>query len=327
MIGQTVARLLVRECAYKPMRGKVLTLGRQTIALTYREVMGLFHQEGYTPSSEVLEGMEMTHDQKTRAGKGTDYIIDADFMRLLGAEELVAMDVSAYESADILHNLNEPVPSSLYDQFDFIIDGGVFDHLFNIRLAFENIVRMLKTGGRVFQANACSNLNGLAYVSFGANLFYDYYVLNQFADCKVYVAELDNCAQMEAWDFYEFMGYDRYAHFQSNRIQYVVVLAEKGQSSSWDKMPVQDCYRDAELWEPYRVSQKTIQSSRRPSFMGSRSVYKLAIPKDPIPLLLLKLREEGVVWFFKKAVSLLSENVHHLIRGKKLRGYIYRGKI
>lgn len=351
MIFPTLARLIVRELLYKPISGKVLCLGRQRIGMTYREVMELLEQEGFTPSAESADKAAAGRDQRTRGGKGTDFISDDAFFGLLGVNELLAMDVSPYEGADIVHNLNLPVPESLHGQFDFIIDGGTFDHFFDVRVAFENVVKLLRPGGRVLQWNAASNQTGSAYLSFGPDLCYDYYVLNQFADCKVYVAEMDHGGQGELWDFYQFEGADHYSGFPSPRIQLSVVLAEKGQSSTWDRMPVQAKYRDEHLWAPYRQGQKLISTSGRRPLTGSKTglslstrwTYKRAKipPSVRVKLMVSKVREKGPLWCTRRAAAKSSARLfkylkapYHLVKpprrsfsGKELVGYKYLGKI
>jgi len=200
MIVPTLARMIVREHLHRSIRGKILTLGRQTIGMTYEQCIELLHQERFFPNEDMLKEITISVDQKTRGGKESTYISDDVFFNMLGIKEFNVMDISNYERADIIHDLNVAVPASLIDQFDFIIDGGTFDHLVDIHTAFENVVKMLKPGGRVFQWNAASNFTGAAYISFGPDLFYDYYVLNQFADCKVYIAEVDSFGQPEFWD-------------------------------------------------------------------------------------------------------------------------------
>lgn len=359
MIVPTLARLLVREHLYKPIGGKVLTLGRQTIAMSYQQVIELLQQEGYELPERVLRQTAITYDHETGGAKelgrkrGVNYITDGTFFGLLGIKELFTLDVSGYEKADIVHDLNMPIPESLCGQFDFIIDGGTFDHLFDIRVAFENVVKLLRTGGRVFQWNAASNCTGAAYLSFGPDLFYDYYVLNQFADCKVYVVEVDSLGQSEAWEFYQFEGARTYAHFQSDRIQMVIVLAEKGPHSTWDRMPIQAQYRDADLWQPYQTTRKAMLSSGREPFTGSRSGHKLAKAKREvkrgveastpslISMLIPKLKEKGVVYCLKVGTDMLSERLYkyrktlytflkrktRITKGRKLKGFIYRGQI
>ena len=199
MIAPTLARLLVREHLYKPIQGKVLTLGRQKIAMTYEQVIELLRQEGYMPPQHVLEEMSITHNQKTGVGKGTSYITDEVFFGLLGISDLFSIDVSDYEGADFLADLNLPITKELENRFDFIIDGGTFDHIFNIRQAFANVCLMLKPGGRIIHLDAASNFTGTCYLSFSPSLFFDYYKQNNFTGIKGYIAEVSTRGQTKPW--------------------------------------------------------------------------------------------------------------------------------
>lgn len=270
MIVSTLARIIVREHLYKPIRGKVLTLGRQTIALTYSQLLELFRQEGYNPSEDILSNIVIKLDKDTRSGKGKEYITDDIFFKVLGIDNLSVMDISKYENCSIVHDLNKPIPESLYGQYDFIVDGGTFDHLFDIKTGFENVVKMLKPGGRILQWNAASNFTGAAYLSFGPDLFYDFYILNKFTDCKVYIAEIDYLSQPEKWNFYEYKGGKQNSHFRSSKIQITLVLAEKGLDSTWDKIPIQEYYRDGLCSESYDKARLLVQKSQRKSLSSCR---------------------------------------------------------
>ena len=340
MIGPTLARLIVREHLYKPLDGKVLCLGRQSIVMNYEQVLELFAQESYSPSEDVQRKLKLTLDEETRGGGDLDRISDKAFFDLFGVRELVSMDVSAYEGADIIHNLNLPVPEHLNGQFDFIIDGGTFDHLFDVRVAFENLVKLLRPGGRVLQWNAASNFTGSAYLSFGPDFCYDYYVSNQFADCQVYVVEVRNPGQDELWDFYLFEGTGDYVAFRSPHVQMTVVMAEKGLHSTWDRMPVQAKYRDETLWEPYRQGQKLISTSTRKPLTGSKKgltlstrwVHKMARPPliTQVKMIPAKVREKGILWCAARAATKSYRLVRPLRRAanaEKLVGYKYLGKI
>lgn len=61
------------------------------------------------------------------------------------------MDISAYENADIIFDLNNPnLTNELKNRFDYILDGGTTEHVFDYPQALRNIVKMLKVGGKVF---------------------------------------------------------------------------------------------------------------------------------------------------------------------------------
>lgn len=332
MIVPTLARIIVREHLYEPITGSVLTLGRQTIAMNYEKTIQLFNDEGYIVPQNILESTKSKtkKDLKTRVGKGKDFISDEVFFGLLGINNLSIMDVSSYEGADILHNLNHPIPKELFTKFDFIIDGGTFDHCFDLRIAFQNVSNMLKPQGRVFQWNAASNFTGTSYLSFGPDLFYDYYILNQFADCKVYVAEVDTLSQADNWDFYYFQGLDHYDHLVSKRIMMVVVLAQKHISSTCDKMPVQAQYRDNHLWGLYRSGAELILKSDRKPLEGTHKLNERPIGKPKFKKELKrflwrqkskisdKLKDRIPVKLKNKATTLLLEKGY---------GYRYLGRI
>ena len=331
MIVPSLARLLIREHHYKPIRGKILILGRQTIAMSPENLTELLLQEKLSISAEQLNEIKTNFDQNTRHRKDNVCVSDEVFFNLFGICKVDIMDVSEYEGANIIHDLNNPIPRSLENQYDFIIDGGTFDHLVDLRVAFENVVKMLKVGGRVFQWNAASNFTGAAYISFGPDLFYDYYILNQFADCKIYIAELDSIGQLEQWDLYEFEGADEYDHLKTNRIQVTVALSEKGSSSTWDKIPIQAQYRDADLWQLYRNGQNLTLASERKYLtslhvgqtLKSRSVN---LPESLIKRLFSKLKEKGFIWVSKKIVDLIVG----ILLGKnprKIKGYKYIGRV
>ena len=51
---------------------------------------------------------------------------------LLGAEEIKAMDVSNYEGAQLIHDLNQPFQASMNERFTAVVDGSSLEHGFSI---------------------------------------------------------------------------------------------------------------------------------------------------------------------------------------------------
>jgi SAM-dependent methyltransferase len=96
-----------------------------------------------------------------------------DFLkRFLGAQELHTLDYSNYEGADIVHDLNVPTPSSFDERFDVVIDGGTLEHVFNIPVAWESCMRMLKVGGHLFIFTPANNFCGHGFYQFSPELFF-----------------------------------------------------------------------------------------------------------------------------------------------------------
>jgi hypothetical protein len=124
---------------------------------------------------------------------------------------------------------------------------------------------MLKPGGRVFHYNATSGYMGRAYVSFGPDLFYDYYVINGFTDCKVYVARATATSKRPRapWELF----YLRDVHtreLNSAERQMVIAIAEKGPESVWHRVPIERAWRTRELHDEFAAYEQKIAESPRP---------------------------------------------------------------
>ena len=105
------------------------------------------------------------------------------FLRdFLGAESLSVLDYSDYEGADLVHDLNQPVPENLHGRFDAVIDGGALEHVFNFPMAISNLMKMTKVGGRVFLMLPANNLCGHGFYQFSPELMFRIFVgANGFA--------------------------------------------------------------------------------------------------------------------------------------------------
>jgi len=99
------------------------------------------------------------------------YFADA-FFRLLGATEVASVDVSSYEGASIIHDMNQPVPPELHEKFSCVHDGGTIEHVFNIPQAFKNCMQMVKVGGHFTQVNVANNFAGHGFWQFSPELIF-----------------------------------------------------------------------------------------------------------------------------------------------------------
>src|ERR1700726_3164409 len=105
-LAKQMARFVIREAKHSSIRGSVLLIGRQTVYLTAAQFSGLMREEGLT----IDPAIPVTLDTRTRAGAGRSFISDAYLFKALGADSVTAIDVSDYEGAEIVHNLDTPIP-------------------------------------------------------------------------------------------------------------------------------------------------------------------------------------------------------------------------
>lgn len=279
------AEMLLFEAAYKPITGKVLTIGRQTIGLTAPEAKNL-----------ILEyGLPLLHDageldsRTVGWNQAKEYITDISFFKMFSNAEVHALDVIDYEGAEVICDLNSPISHTYKENYDFIVNGSCLDNIFDPATSIKNISELLKPGGRVYHFE-WGNSHAAAYLKFSPDWFLDYYAINNFKDCKVYIRYSPNSVGVNidgtktsqfaqrssnALEIFHFdplrvingiVGYDD-SNISAFGRWYVEVIAEKGQQSTSGVSPIQKHYRpNPEAHQPYIDSVQSFQRSRRPLF-------------------------------------------------------------
>ena len=138
--------------------GKVLTLGRQRLNLTKRDLQRNLYAFGYEAVAAEV---------KSKSGGYCE-----NFLELLGADQVHSMDVSGYENATLLHDLNDPVGHEVKGSYDTIIDSGTLEHVFNFPVAIKNCMELLRTGGNYIGITPCNNFFGHGFYQFSPELYY-----------------------------------------------------------------------------------------------------------------------------------------------------------
>jgi SAM-dependent methyltransferase len=151
-------RLLIAAHKQGVRFDKVLTIGRLWLNV-YPQKMARLLQEHGLPAQEF-----------TRAGP--ECAFSEPFFRALGASKVAALDYSDYEGAEIVHDLNEPIPAALNEQFDVVFDGGTLEHVFHFPIALRSCMEMVRPGGRLFLHTTLNNTCGHGFYQFSPELFY-----------------------------------------------------------------------------------------------------------------------------------------------------------
>ena len=90
----------------------------------------------------------------------------------LNVASLTIIDISPYEGADTIHDLNQPLPESLQGRFDAVIDSGSLEHIFNFPTAIANLMKLLKVGGTIFITTPANDLCGHGFYQFSPELMF-----------------------------------------------------------------------------------------------------------------------------------------------------------
>jgi SAM-dependent methyltransferase len=314
-------RLILNEHKYKPISGSVLLIGRQTVPLSPEGAIELVESEGVP----TLPDVKIELDTKTRDYQGrlnclhSRLISDAGLFALFCNAKVQALDVSNYEGADVICNLNDTVPDEMVEQFDLIYNGSCLDNIFDPAKSIKNLSRLLKPGGRIIHIEHGSAVNG-PYLMYPPDWFHDYYAVNRFADCKIYVAYFKDYPNTE-WDTYSWdpvisLMDNNKIDFHWGRISplkldsLILTVAEKGKASTWDRCPIQFGYRSKE--DQAQIEEAAIQFAKSPRpKISSRSIdselpkYKYTPPPQPkfIPFGSLARHPFGSLPWIKKLVK------------------------
>jgi len=239
-----MAAMILKEHKYRPINGDILLIGRQTVNLTVANALELIRSEGITPR----DSYQVELDSSTVGSETTGYITDRCFFAMFSSAGVIALDVSDYEDAEIIHDLNIELPEKYFGIADFIFNGSCLDNLFDPATAIKSISKMLRPQGRVIHLEHGSPIQS-SFLCYSPEWFFDYYAFTDYADCQIYVcsfgASLQNSWIVNRWFPFEGsadslkptllnMGVGDFVN---------IVIAEKSETSSDVKTPIQCHYR------------------------------------------------------------------------------------
>jgi hypothetical protein len=139
---------------------RTLTLGRQDLFASPILLTRLLKREGFLSDPSGFR----------RAITRWPYRADPLF-EALGARELHFMDNSPYEGANLIHDLNEPIPEAFKEKYDLVLDGGTLEHIFNFPVALKNAMEMVRVGGNAIFLSPANNYVGHGFYQLSPELY------------------------------------------------------------------------------------------------------------------------------------------------------------
>jgi len=196
-IPRGTARLLLDEARRRPFAGRLLELGKMTVYVTAAELDGWARAQGVALAAAGEP--ELSH-VPALARQGC--LSDRDLFRRLGCAEVESADVSDWEGADRILDLNDPVPDELHGRYDVVFEAGTIQHVFDQRRVFANVHALLAEGGRAIHGMApSSNHVDHGFWMYSPTLFHDFYSANGW--------------RIESFYFFEFFPYWHRGRFHS----------------------------------------------------------------------------------------------------------------
>lgn len=235
-IAYGALRFIFEEGLKQRWSGAALTLGRQDTGFGLDILKRAANEMAY-PMAAASQ-----HLNQARA----ENVPHDTFFRLLGFDTIDVLDVSDFEGANIIHDLNNgPLPARLANQFDLVFDGGTLEHVFDIATALSSLCQIVKVGGRIVHIGPMANCADHGFYSFSPTLFADFYATNGFDIQRLVICRFQDNPITDAWEYIE---YDpkRWGTIGAldDAAYFVAVSARRLTRSTFDRKPQQAYYRD-----------------------------------------------------------------------------------
>lgn len=231
---------IIKEHMREPFQEPLLTFGRQDIMCSYRTMLRAFEACGFdTQAPPDFDEASLDRCAPT----------DGAFFAHLGLA-VRSLDLSDFEKADIIHDLNKPLPDELKGKFLTVIDSGTLEHVFDVRQGFRNAAELLAPGGRVIHISPANNYMNHGFWQFSPTMLHDYYEANGFIDTltEMIIQPRDENMPMQwgsfIYDPEEHLGINNFSSTTETKIS-LFFRAKKTQFSKTGVIPVQAYYRKA----------------------------------------------------------------------------------
>lgn len=142
--------------------GQTAMLGRQSLDLNRYELKKTLRSYGYSGDTKLSGSLIAKNEGYAEA-----------LLTYIGAKTIHSYDISSYEGATHIHDMNAGISSDLSNQYTVVLDGGSLEHVFNFPTAVKNCMEMLKIGGHFLGITPANNFMGHGLYQFSPELYYN----------------------------------------------------------------------------------------------------------------------------------------------------------
>lgn len=244
----------VVETFKKKIGESLLCLGNQTVAFFEEDIKDLrlssFHKKNYNSLTADFKSYFQNNSFEKK-------YVNKLFFKILGFSEIKSIDISGYQKANYIYDLNKNnPPSKLKNKFDCILDGSTIEHIFNTFSVLKNINYFLKKNGYIIHITGINNMPIDGFYQFHPNFFKDFYSANNFQIIKnlYWVNDYEkkifkkNAKTKRGVDKY-FKNFENANKFaKKNKLPLQVIFIGRKVLDAELKIPLQKFYLDKKNW-------------------------------------------------------------------------------
>ena len=283
-LARGAIKLIAETVAGCKRGGRVLVVGKQEVWGTEAEIIRWLKESGLSPAACETQ-LALKPDFRR-----LQFIQDTSLFKLMGFREVVNLDNSDYEGAELIWDLNRPLPEELLaktGRFDLIIDSGCLEHIFNVPQVLENFHRLATDDGVVIHIVPSSNLVDHGFYMFSPTLFQDYYSANRWRILSHYFFKHYPNYQAR-WKIYRYRpgGLSAFAFsgLMSRTMCSTYFAAQKQPGTTSDADVQQGMYLTAWSSKAGRVDSDA--SAPKSGWLALRERLKPYVPRSMIPFLM-----------------------------------------
>lgn len=260
-INAQVATVIAYLKANHFVGDEILSLGRQDRAFSLKDLRNINRSVGADWTESQMEASAGDSSAET-------------FLNLSGFKVSRAMDASDFEGADIVHDLNLPIPEHLQDATSFFYDGGTLEHVFDVATSFKNAFDLLQVGGIALFAPPANNHCGHGFYQFSPEFFFRVLGANGFDSIHVYLVTTNPPVRwLKCVDPYH--AGRRYQFYSGEPLQ-LIAIARKAERLQSLVLPQQSDYAES-AWHETEQGRERRRRSYAPS-IRSTLAFRVAFP-------------------------------------------------
>jgi hypothetical protein len=221
-------------------KGPAISLGVINVPFTVMQVTPLLANL-QIPHVDVPRNERRNTTSQSLIKSGHTNTVHAEtVLRLMGISPYTDIDFRPDDKPAIVANLNEPLPKM---SANFLIDCGGLEHVSNLSVGIENIIKVLNVGGFAFHCNPINNLTNHGYFQFSPIFLQDIYRTNGYTILNRFIIAEDSGAfRGLVTPLCSPMGK---LMFKNPEVNYwLATLVRKDENIPYVKWPTQGRYRD-----------------------------------------------------------------------------------
>ena len=175
-----------------------------------------------------------------------------EFLSAVGAKGFQVLDMSSYEGAQVIQDLNIPIPDNLHNKFSVVMDIGTSEHVYDVAQSLANIRNLCILGGQIMVLSPANRFLGHGFYQFSPELFFRAFSQEHGFDIQALYLIKDSLFKQRWYQLADPKNLGRRGNISTGKRCFIGVVATKVSEKRNIHSPLQSDYVGA--WSKSQVS-------------------------------------------------------------------------